>query len=343
MGLEYEIRDGALVWMKNPVTGVISYVVDVRGKSFAFTLGGHAHPAPDGPTLGDDVIERSTSICPFCPGNEAQTTAEVCRFTRDEVPGWTGEASSDRAGWIIRVINNLFPRIPAELTGGRNESYIVIEDPRHFIEHPRTTSDLLYTGVLDEPHFARVLAADARVMRHAMENPKVNSVVVRKNQGRESGASQPHLHQQIIGSPTPFPTILAEARAERESPGLWNEIIEVLEHLQLVLDRSEGIVTYASPIGAFPRSYEVVMPEFRGLLSDLDDERLGAFAHALYRILRILGPLPLDYEIHQGEGLPLHAHINARLFPYSNVAGTLNIPSTLIEKTVGLRKALARS
>ena len=40
MAIEYEVRDGALVWIKNPITGVISYVVDVRGKSFAFTLGG---------------------------------------------------------------------------------------------------------------------------------------------------------------------------------------------------------------------------------------------------------------------------------------------------------------
>ena len=40
MPIECEIRDGSLVWIKNPITGVISYVVDVRGKSFAFTLGG---------------------------------------------------------------------------------------------------------------------------------------------------------------------------------------------------------------------------------------------------------------------------------------------------------------
>ncbi len=39
--------------------------------------------------------------------------------------------------------------------------------------------------------------------------------MIRKNQGRESGASQPHLHQQIIGSPEPFPALLAESRAER--------------------------------------------------------------------------------------------------------------------------------
>ena len=40
MPIEYEMRDGALVWIKNPVTGVISYVVDVRGEEFRFHPGG---------------------------------------------------------------------------------------------------------------------------------------------------------------------------------------------------------------------------------------------------------------------------------------------------------------
>ena len=46
MPIEYEMREGALVWIKNPITGVISYVVDVRGKSFAFTLGGREERIP---------------------------------------------------------------------------------------------------------------------------------------------------------------------------------------------------------------------------------------------------------------------------------------------------------
>ena len=80
------------------------------------------------------------------------------------------------------------------------------------------------------------------------------------------------------------------------------------------------------------------MPKHLGLLTDLDEHELSLFARALYRILRVLGPLPLDYEIHQGEGLPLHAHINARLYPYSNVAGTLNIPSTLLHSAIAIQQ-----
>ncbi len=342
MPLEYEIRDGALVWIRNPITGTTSYVVDVRGKSFAFTLSGRGHHPPDAPPMGDEAIRHAIATCPFCPGNEHQTTHELFRLTRDEVPRWSGGAGDDGAGWVVRVINNLFPRIPAELTGGRNESYIVIEDPRHFIAAPRTASDLLCTGVLGEDHFLNLIETDVRVMRCAFENRHVHSVVVRKNQGRESGASQPHVHQQIIGSPRPLPAVIQEAEACRADPSLFTELLDLFERLNLIIDNHNGVVTYASPIGAFPRSYDVIMPEHRGMLTDLSGPQLEEFARALYRILRVLGPLPLDYEIHQGHDLPLHAHINARLYPYSNVAGTLNIPSTLLDSAVAIRKALSR-
>ena len=342
MPIECEIRDGSLVWIKNPITGVISYVVDVRGKSFAFTLGGRESADHETAQLNPEAIRRATQACPFCPGNESQTTRELFRITRDEIPESSGAKTDDGAGWVVRVINNLFPRIPAELTGNRNESYIVIEDPRHFGDAPRSQSDLMFTGALGGGHFLRLIQADTRVMRLALHNPDVCSVIIRKNQGRESGASQPHLHQQIIGSPEPFPAVLAEVRAERENPHLWHELVALMERLKLVIDRGESVVSYASPIGTFPRSYDVVMPDFRGMLSELTPDQMQQFANAIYRILMILGPLPLDYEIHQGEGLPLHAHINARLYPYSNVAGTLNLPSSLLQSAAAIRNALGR-
>ena len=340
MALEYEIRGDKLLWIKNPVTGVISYVVDLRGKSFAFTLSGREHHPPEAGVLDDASMRHAIATCPFCPGNEHQTTAEVMRLTRDDMPHWGGDDAIAKTGWIIRVINNLFPRIPSELTGDRNESYVVIEDPRHFVENPRSHTDLAYTGVLGEKHFVDLIAIDARVMVHAFQNRDVKAIAVRKNQGRESGASQPHLHQQLIGSPRPLPAVEQEASASRETPGLFHELIDLFDRLDLIIANRDGIVTYASPIGLFPRSYDVVMPKHLGLLTDLEEHERDAFARALYRILRILGPLPLDYEIHQGEGLPLHAHINARLYPYSNVAGTLNVPSTLLHTAVAIRKAL---
>ncbi len=342
MPIEYEIRDGALVWIKNPITGVISYVVDVRGKSFAFTLGGRGELDPGASTLGAAAIAQARSACPFCPGNEAMAPAEIMRVTPVEFPQWKGDETAG-AKWVIRVFNNLFPRVPAELTGGRNESYIVVEDPRHFSSvKPRAAGDLMCTGALGEEHFLRLVQTDVAVMRRAMENRAVRSIVIRKNQGRESGASQPHLHQQLIGAPSALPALVAEAEAERRTPGLWDELLELVERLGLLIEQRAGVVSFASPIGAFPRSYDVLMPRFRGTLAELEPAELRLFARAICRILRVLGPLPLDYEIHQGEGLPLHAHINSRLYPYSAVAGTLNLPSVLVQNVAALRRALQR-
>ncbi len=343
MPIEYEMREGALVWIKNPITGVISYVVDVRGKSFAFTLGGREELQPDAPPPEPKALHNAIRVCPFCPGNEHLAPPELMRVTPSEFPRWRGGQQLEGASWVIRVFNNLFPRIPESLTGGRNESYIVIEDPRHFSESPRSINDLMCTGALGEEHFHQLLLTDIRLMQRVLENPTVHSVVIRKNQGRESGASQPHPHQQVIGSPQPLPAIEAEARAERANPGLWQELIDIVDRAGLVIERHGSVVSYASPIGAFPRSYDVIMPEFRNGLTELPAEALREFSRAIFRLVRILGPLPLDYEIHQGAGLPLHAHINGRLYPYSNVAGTLNLPSQLVHNVAALRKALARN
>ena len=64
MPIECEIRDGSLVWIKNPITGVISYVVDVRGKSFAFTLGGRDNVDPRQGSLILKKFDRATEACP---------------------------------------------------------------------------------------------------------------------------------------------------------------------------------------------------------------------------------------------------------------------------------------
>ncbi len=339
MALEYEIRNGRLVWIKNPVSGVISYVVDLRAKSFAFTLGARqsGEPTPPSSIPTHEELRLARAACPFCPGNEDRAPREILRVDADRIPAWNGDRSF---GWAIRAFNNLFPRIPEQLTGGRNESYVVVEDPRHFVSTPRSLDDLFFTGILTREQFAQLIISDAEVMRIALDNPAVQSVAIRKNQGRESGASQPHVHQQIIGSPVNLPAIAAEARALGENPSMWSDLIELLDGLGLVIEKADGVVSYASPIGVFPRSYDVIMPQYHGLLSDLGEEQLRRFAHALYGIVRVLGPIPLDYELHQGQGLPLHAHVNSRLYPYSNVAGTLNIPNTLLESSAALRRAL---
>jgi len=166
----------------------------------------------------------------------------------------------------------------------------------------------------------------------SLANPSVAGVVIRKNQGRESGASQPHPHTQVIGTGRPFAPIAREKAVLEQDPTLWQQILEFAEREQLLIAEREGCYLYFSPFGTFPRSYEVVDTRSSCRLDEVDPTRLHIFSDLLYRALEILGDAPLDYEVHAEPGLPLHAHINARHYPYSNIAGTLNLPMQLLRR-----------
>jgi galactose-1-phosphate uridylyltransferase len=331
MPIELRKENGELVWVRNPFTGAVTYFTHVHKKRSGFQRHGQS-PSP--PTTVDRSayeaqlraeLEAAKRSCPFCPGNEDQTPKEIWQVpVRHVFPDRHDES------WLIRAVPNLIPRIPECCTGGRNESYVVIEDPRHFADGAQGHDDLLYTGMLPLEQFQALLVADLEVARRAHANPAVNSVLIRKNQGRESGASQPHVHNQIIGSDVPFAVVARECEVTAQTPRLWHEIVAFARDHGWLLEEREGCCAYFCPFGTFPRSYEVVCLDDWVRAVDLPAQRWKVFAALLYSVLNILGPIPLDYEVHDGPGVPLHAHVNARHFTYSNIGGTLNLPSNLV-------------
>jgi galactose-1-phosphate uridylyltransferase len=344
MAVEYRKDNGQLVWVRNPFTGALTYFTHVHKKRSGFIR--HAQEALLRGVAEDrsvyeaqlrQELEAARRACPFCPGNEAQTPEEVLRVEAQAV-------LPDRAhgGWLIRAVRNLIPRIPECCTGGRNESYVVIEDPRHFADDAQGHDDLLYSSLLPPEQFQALLAADVEVGRRAYANPAVRAVLIRKNQGRGSGASQPHVHNQVIGADMPFPTVARECEVTAQQPHLWEELISFAREHGFVLDERDGCWSYFCPYGTFPRSYEIVCLRDWVRAIDQPSSRWKTFVALLYDVLKILGPIPLDYEIHDGPGVPLHAHVNGRHFAYSNIGGTLNLPSNIVTKVPSTGPTQAR-
>ena len=85
------------------------------------------------------------------------------------------------------------------------------------------------------------------------------------------------------------------------------------------------------------------MPEYRGLLTDLRPEELRPFARAIYRILQDSRAAAARLRDSSGRGIAAPRAYQRALYPYSNVAGTLNLPSMLPQNVAALRKALARA
>jgi galactose-1-phosphate uridylyltransferase len=200
--------------------------------------------------------------------------------------------------------------------------------------------DLQWTGALPVKQFVALLKANVRIVHLAYANETVGSVLIRKNQGPESGASQPHLHNQVIASHALFPDIEAEVQVTVREPQIWAECVEFFRREGWVIREDDALVTCWNPFGKFPRCFDVIDLAHWGPLTAMPDDVIERFARAVHRVLVLFGPSALDYEIHQGEGIPLHVHVNSRQFTYSNIGGTLNLPNDLTEKVQALRQAL---
>lgn len=330
MPVELHKENGHLVWIRNPFTGTVTYFTDVHLKRSGYRpqlppAAVSAMLAPPAEPATHEELAAVRHECPFCPGNERLTPPEILRVAPDGIEG----APATDSPWLVRAFNNLIPRLPDSCTGGRNESYVVVEDPRHFADGARHPNDLLHTGMLSAAQVHAILRATVEVVRRAAANPAVKAVLIRKNQGRESGASQPHVHSQVIGGDRVFQPIAQEAQQLAAEPGLWRDIVRVLDDEGYVMERRGACTLYFCPFGVFPRSYEIVCEEVWAPITEVGDDVLSDFAHLLHQALRLLEPLPLDYEIHDGPLIPLHAHVSARHFPYSNIGGTLNLPANL--------------
>jgi galactose-1-phosphate uridylyltransferase len=349
MPVLYQRVNGQVVWVRNPFTGTHTYFNNIHQKVFAFrdhkpafslSRLRSAEPPPLQADMRVRMVEEEAR-CSFCPGREDQTTPELFRVTHGEI--FTAEempAGIDPDAWAIRVFHNLIPRIPEACTGGRNESYVVVEDARHYVLNPRSPRDLQWSGALPVKQFVALLQANVRIMRLAYTNASVRSALIRKNQGPESGGSQPHIHNQVIASHAVFPDIEAEVQVTAQEPHIWAACIEFFRQEGWVIHEEDSLVTCWSPFGKFPRCFDVIDLAHWGALTAMPDAVIERFARALHQVLILFGPFALDYEVHQGEGIPLHVHVNSRQFTYSNIGGTLNLPNDLTDKVQAIRRTL---
>jgi galactose-1-phosphate uridylyltransferase len=342
--------NGQVVWVRNPFTGTHTFFNNIHKKIFSFrakkptlsvTRPRAAEPQASLPPEILMQMAQEEAGCFFCPGHEDQTTPELFRVTYgeilepDEIP-----AGMQPDAWAIRVFHNLIPRIPEECTGGRNESYVLVEDARHYMLNAHSNRDLQWSGALPLKQFVALLKANVRAMRLAYANETVRSVLIRKNQGAESGGSQPHIHNQVIASNALFPDVEVEMQVTDREPHIWAECADFFRQEGWIIHEEGSLVTCWSPFGKFPRCFDVIDLAHWGPLTEMADDVIERFARALHQVLVLFGPFALDYEVHQGDGIPLHVHVNSRQFTYSNIGGTLNLPNDLTEKVQAIRRTL---
>ena len=151
------------------------------------------------------------SLCPFCPGNEAQTPPEILAY-RDAGTHPNGP------GWNLRVIPNKFPALQIEGDLGREgiglydrmkgigAHEVIVETP----DHKATLATLPEKCLEDLFWVFRDRILDLR------KDLRLRYVLIFKNHGPAAGATLEHPHSQLIALPIVPTNVTAEIEGCRE-------------------------------------------------------------------------------------------------------------------------------
>ena len=136
--------------------------------------------------------------CPFCPGNEESTLAEVFRM------------QDGQSGWSTRVVPNRYPALTPEGAAGRQSEEgfftkmegtgvheVIVESPLH-----NTTF-----AQMDRSQVERVLFTYRARYNDLKRVGLVRFVSIFKNRGESAGTSLEHPHSQVVATPIAPPYI----------------------------------------------------------------------------------------------------------------------------------------
>ncbi|MCX6927040.1 MAG: galactose-1-phosphate uridylyltransferase [Verrucomicrobia bacterium] len=154
--------------------------------------------------------EPETLVCPFCPGNESQTPAEL----------WVarGSGGPNQPGWKVRVIPNKFPALRIE--GDMNREADGIYDRMNGIGAHEVIIDTPdHNQALEEQpveDIALALRACKERIVDLQRDERFRYVLVFKNVGRAAGASLKHSHYQVIATPVTPSRVKAKLAGARD-------------------------------------------------------------------------------------------------------------------------------
>ncbi len=281
--------------------------------------------------------------CPFCEGNEKQTTPEVDAFrepgTRPDAPGWT-----------VRVVPNKFPAVTPGTSGFPEHVADLVSGERCLLTVDRNLTAIpgkgLHEVLIDTPRHvlslsdmtdeetADMLRMYARRLRRLRAENRWSSVQIFKNVGAAAGASIPHAHSQLIAmpfTPAPLRTTLHRAleyRRQTDRVCFWCDMLHRERELGLrIVEETEHALALCPFVSRFSAEVEIYPKRHLARFSDLDEETvlpdLAALARRTIRRLNravswMKGDLSyniiLSTEPFEAEGTPyenaLHTHLS---------------------------------
>ncbi len=221
--------------------------------------------------------------CPFCVGQEAQT------------PDPIAVTISDDGSWQIRVVPNRYPALNVESGTGCQE--VLIESPAHVAS----------LWELTEEQRRHVFRMYRERLRHFATDRSYQAALLFKNHGRLAGASQYHIHSQVVGLRHP---LVAQQRALEAAKRHWNttgrcafcDLIGYAQHRDLVVDRSDRFLAFCCATGRTPFETWILPRQHGSLFHSLSDSAIDELCQfmssTLARLENTVQYMAYNFAIH---------------------------------------------
>ncbi len=255
------------------------------------------------PTDFSPVIHKKKGgFCPFCPGGEYTTPAEILAFR-------PAGSEPNGPGWTLRVMPNKFPVLepsvkPKKSGEGmfdRMEGFgvheVVVENPDHFLS----------LSTMPEKSVEDTLWAYSLRLTELKNDPRIKYVLIFKNEGEAAGASLEHSHSQIIGLPIVPRTVRDELQGARNHYDMKERCIfcdiidQELADGKRVIYENESYVAI-SPFAPRAPFETWILPKNHAASFAPQQKSFKRLAEIIQRILRqfdlMLESPPYNYVVH---------------------------------------------
>jgi len=275
------------------------------------------------------VLTKTTSIkskfCPFCPaGVEKNLVIKTYPSIKNKP-------------WSVMVLKNKYPVVTLKNYKSYGQHEVIIETP----EHNRELSEL------NSKEITNLLNVFKDRTRELSKNPKINYVLIFKNEGGGAGASLNHAHSQVFSSQILPPDLTEEfehmrsyQKEHKKCP--YCDIIKKEEKSPRRIYADKQIVAFAPYASSY--HYEAWIFPRRHLdnITNLNEKETSVMANVLKKILTKIYKINISYNffLHQVVS-EKNQHFYLKIQPREAVWGGLELGSGLVVNSLAPEKAAA--
>lgn len=263
--------------------------------------------------------------CPFCP-DKVEKNLIIKKYS-----------FLQKQPWSIMVLRNKYPVVSLNNPQSYGQHEVIVETPNHHQE----------LSQLSLKKIENLLNVYQDRTRELSKVPKINYILIFKNEGGKSGASLSHAHSQIFSSQILPPNLAEEFKYMRQYQKKhgacpYCDIIKKEEKGPRRIYADKEIVAIAPYASAYHYESWIFPRRHLDNITDLNQNETNILAKVLKKILRKIYNLNLSYNFFLHQVISeTNQHFYLKIQPREAVWGGVELGSGLVVNSLAPEKAAA--